>query len=301
MAKFALPPVEGTYAYDVPLAPFTTIKVGGPADVLFTPASLEDLQNFIQNKPADIPVTLLGEGSNVVVRDGGVRGVVVRLNPALSDVQVEGTTICAGAGATCGKVARTARANNLTGLEFFGGIPGSVGGALKMNAGAYGSETADKLVNVQVLSNKGDLKTLTPQEVGYAYRHSNLPENWLFVGGCWQLEVGNAAEIKEKMRHINTNRRTSQPLHMPSSGSWFKNPTLADGTKGKAWQVVEQAGCRGLTVGGAQVSEQHSNFFVNLGTATAQDLLELSQQVSTAVKAHSGLTLEREARFIGED
>jgi UDP-N-acetylmuramate dehydrogenase len=301
VANFNLPDVRGEYAYDVPLAPLTTIKVGGLADVMFTPADLEDLQYFLKNKPIDLPVTLLGEGSNVVIRDGGIKGVVLRLNPGLCNVSVEGNIVSAEGGATCGKAARAARAESLTGLEFFGGIPGSVGGALKMNAGAYGSETVDQLLDVQVLTEQGELKTLTPEEVGYSYRHSGLPAGWLFVGGRWRLKPGDAATIKERMREINTNRRTSQPLNMPSSGSWFKNPTLPDGTKGKAWQVVDSAGGRGLKVGDAQVSEQHSNFFVNLGNATAQDLLELSYKVEALVKEHSGIVLEREARFIGEE
>ncbi|MFT7144006.1 MAG: UDP-N-acetylmuramate dehydrogenase [bacterium] len=295
-----LPKIDGEYQFNAPLAPYTTLKIGGKVDVLFTPQSLDELTNFMKNLSLDVPVTLLGEGSNMMLRDGGIRGVVIRLNEGLNDVTVLGNIITAGAGATGGKVARAAREHELTGIEFLCGIPGSVGGALKMNAGAYGHETADILQSVRVLTPTGDIKTLLPEDLDFSYRLGHLPVGWLFLEATFVLKKGNKQDIRHKMRQINKDRATSQPLNKPSSGSWFKNITLEDGEKIHAWQAVDEAGCRGMTFGGAQVSEKHCNFFINAHNATATDMETLTEMVEKQVYDKLGIVLQREVRFIGE-
>lgn len=298
--KMILPDVRGEYLSQEPLAPYTTLKIGGPADVLFKPADLEDFIHFWKNRPKEVAITFLGEGSNMMVRDGGIRGVVVRLGKAVSDVIVEGTVITAYAGATSGKVARVAREHGLTGVEFLCGIPGSIGGALKMNAGAYGQETVDCLTYVDILDEHGARQTLKPEDLNFKYRHSDLPEGCVFLSATFTLKEGNKAEIRDRMRQINKNRSTSQPLNMPSSGSWFKNPKREDLGINNAWQAVEKAGCRGLRVGAAQVSEKHANFFVNTGEATASDMEKLSEQVEVTIKEKLGIEMIREVRIIGD-
>ena len=295
-----LPNIKGAYIANKPLAELTTIKVGGPAEVWADFDDLDDVVDFLKNKPEDVPFTVLGEGSNVLIRDGGLRGVVTRLQPLLSEVVVMGDTIYAGSGATCGKVARAAREAGLTGLEFYAGIPGSVGGALFMNAGCYGVETADRLVSVEIMDAKGEMDTLTPQDLNYRYRGCDLPKGVFFIGATFKLQAGDKEEIRQQMRKINAERRESQPLNMPSSGSWFKNIEV-DGVKTNAWKIVDQAGCRGMQIGGAQVSEKHANFFVNAGGATAKDLEALSQKVEAQIKEKLGVVMVREVRFIGEE
>lgn len=280
---------------DVPLSPLTTLKIGGVAEYFFQPQNLVELADFIRHKPQGMDITLLGEGSNILIRDGGIAGVVISLKN-LVEVVVTGETVTAQAGATSGKVARAAREAGLTGIEFLCGIPGSVGGALYMNAGAYGHQTADNLISVEVMTSEGELKTLTPEEVGFSYRKNNLPVGWLFVGATFKLQKGDKEAIRSRMREINKERATSQPLNMPSSGSWFKN--LEDK---KAWQITDEAGCRGMRVGQAQVSEKHSNFFVNLGGATAQDMEKLSEKVEQQIKEKLGITMHREVRIIGHE
>ncbi len=296
-----LPEVRGRYQENVKLAPLTTIKVGGVADVVFEPVDLTDLQVFIKGLPADIPFMILGEGSNVMLKDGGVRGVVIRLRKCLNSVEVEGLNVIAESGATGGKVARIAREYGLTGAEFLCGIPGSIGGALKMNAGAYGHETVDILTEVEVMTRDGELLKLKPKELDFSYRSSQLPQGSLFVKAVFTLRHGEKEEIRNRMREINKNRATSQPLNLPSSGSWFKNVINEDGTVKHAWEIVSEAGCRGMRVGDAQVSMKHCNFFVNLGEATAEDMMLLSEKVEAQVEERLGIKLEREVRFIGED
>ena len=305
--KDQLPKIRGTYLFNEPLASYTTMKIGGPADVLFQPADVDDFIHFWKNKPVDVPVMFLGEGSNMMVRDGGVRGVVVRLGGAgagvgsgVNDVLVNGHVIEAYAGATSGKVARAAREHSLTGVEFLCGIPGSIGGALKMNAGAYGQETVDCLTSVDVVNEKGDVITLQPAELNFKYRHSDLPEGWAFLKATFTLKEGNKDEIRNRMRDINKNRATSQPLNMPSSGSWFKNPKREDLGIIHAWQAVQKAECQGLQLGQAQVSEKHANFFVNLGGAKAADMEALSEQVEAKIKEKFGIVMHREVRIVGE-
>ncbi|MCA3244549.1 MAG: UDP-N-acetylmuramate dehydrogenase [Alphaproteobacteria bacterium] len=316
----ALPPGPA-YAVNHPLAPETTIQVGGPAQVWApcgTWAQVAALRAFATAH--SIPFTLLGKGSNMVVADGGIGGLVVPLGKGCDAVRVEGTTLYAEAGAATGTAARAAREAGLAGLAFFGGIPGSVGGALRMNAGAYGHETFDAVTEVVLLDAQGQTVVKPPSFVQPRYRGTTLPEGWLYQAARWHLQPGDKEQIRQQMREINQARSTSQPLHLPSSGSWFKNvpvtaenlamlerihPGVAVGGVVNAWRVVAAAGCRGLREGGAQVSEQHCNFFVNLGlkegqSATAAEFDRLSARVEAAVLAKFGLVLQREVRFVGE-
>lgn len=289
-----LPAIEGAYQPRYPLAQATTLKLGGPAEVLYTPASIADMGKFLAARPADVPHTLLGEGSNLLIRDGGISGVVTRLGAGCDDVSIRGTTMRAEAGASTGKVARLARTAELSGVEFICGIPGSMGGALVMNAGCYGGELVDVLTAVEVLTDKGELLTLKPEELGFSYRNSKLPQGWVFVAAHMQLANGNKDSIRDAMREVNRKRSGSQPLEWPNAGSFFKNPAGH-----KAWQLIEEAGCRGWRKGDAQVSEKHCNFFINLGNATAADMEDLAEEVRVAVKHHSHVELEWEVRRLG--
>lgn len=308
----ALPPLAVSYEVGAPLAPFTTIKVGGAAEVLARPAGWGEVAALMAAVPAGVPLIWLGKGSNMVVADGGIVGVVVHLAKGCDAVRVEGDSVYAEAGADTGKAARAARDAGLTGLEFFGGIPGSVGGALRMNAGAYGHETFDALQQVWLLDETGKERQMAPAELKPRYRGTDVPAGWVFKAGLWRLPAGDKDAIRQRMREINHARSGSQPLHLPSSGSWFKNVVLPHdvagvgkaGDKVNAWKVVDAAGCRGWREGGAQVSEQHCNFFVNAGVAegtpaTARDLDTLSRRVEAEVHRKLGLVMEREVRFTG--
>lgn len=303
---FAALPKVGVYARNVPMAGYTTIKVGGPAEVFATFAGWDELQAFMRGKPAEVPLTIVGKGSNLVVRDGGIAGVVAHLDKGFDGVKVEGDLVYAEAGADTGKAARAAREAGLTGLEFFGGIPGSVGGALRMNAGAYGAETYDILLKLYIINSRGEAEEREPAFVSPRYRGTDLPAGCVYKAGVWKLNPGDKEAIRQRMREINHARSSTQPLHMPSSGSWFKNVVLPEdcrlgkkGEKVNAWKVTDAAGCRGWTEGGAQVSEQHCNFFVNIGGATAADLDRLSARVEAEVKAKLGIAVEREVKFTG--
>ena len=290
-----LPEVRGTYEYSKPLKAFTTFKIGGMAEVFFTPADVSDLAYFWRHKPEEVPITLLGEGSNVLVRDGGIAGIVVHIGAGLDEVTIDGTSLFCGAGASTGKVARMARTSGLTGAEFLCGIPGSMGGALVMNAGCYGSEMVDILTNVHVIAANGTQKIMPPSFFQFTYRHSVLPEGWIYTGCTLQLEAGDKEQIREKMRHVNHQRRTAQPLEYPNAGSWFKNPTPH-----AAWKLIAEAGCRGLRKGDAQVSEKHCNFFINLGHATAADMEDLALEVQQKVLEVTGIQLTPEVRLLGD-
>ncbi len=297
-------PEGPVYSCNVPLADYTTIKVGGPAEVLAEVSDWAQMAELVRwcNARA-VPLTPVGKGSNMVIRDGGLPGVVVPLGKGLDAVRVEGTTLYAEAGAANGTAARAAREAGLEGIAFFGGIPGSIGGALRMNAGAYGFETFDKLVRLWVLDADGEEREVEPAFVAPRYRGTALPAGWLYKAGEWQLVPGDKEDIRKQMQEINRARSSSQPLHMPSSGSWFKN-VERNGEKVNAWRIVDEAGCRGMRVGGAQVSEQHANFFVNAGakegvSATAVEFEALSQAVEAQVLARLGIVMEREVRFVG--
>lgn len=289
-----LPAVRGELTADAPLAPLTWFRVGGPAEVLFRPADVEDLSAFLAGCPEDVPVTVVGVGSNLLVRDGGVTGVVIRLGKPFMTIEAEGNFVRAGTAALDVAVARAAQQAGIAGLEFYRGIPGSIGGALRMNGGAYGSETKDVLVEVKAVSRKGEIVTLSNADMHYSYRHCGAPDDLIFVEALYQGHAGDKAEIAARMEEITSSREASQPIRSRTGGSTFKNP---EGKK--SWQLIDAAGCRGLVRGGAQVSEQHCNFLINTGDATAADLEGLGEDVRARVKETSGVTLEWEIRRIG--
>jgi UDP-N-acetylmuramate dehydrogenase len=290
----ALPPVRGRYRADVPLAPRTWLRVGGPAEVVFQPADAADLAIFLKGRPAEIGVTPIGVASNLLVRDGGIEGVVLRFSGSLAEVDVDDERLRVGAGATDRMIAIQAMKAGLSGLEFLIGIPGTLGGAVRMNAGAFGGETAEVVERVVALDPAGRRYELTAAELGFGYRHSGLPADWIVVGAVLRAAQGDARAIEARMRAIKAERDASQPLHVATGGSTFKNPPGH-----KAWQLIDAAGCRGLRHGRAMVSDKHCNFLINTGGATAAELEELGERVRARVKEHSGIALEWEIHRVG--
>jgi len=289
-----LPPVRGRLAEAAPLAQITWFRVGGPAEILFRPADAADLASFLAAKPKDVPVTVLGVASNLLVRDGGVPGVVVRLGRAFAAIDTKGETIVAGAGTLDLNVALAAREAGIAGLEFLSGIPGTIGGALRMNAGAYGVEMKDVLISAEALDPLGGRHTLPLDKLDLAYRHCGLPEDWIFLGATLRGRGGDAAAIGARMAEIQAERERSQPIRARTGGSTFANPPGR-----KAWQLIDEAGCRGLRRGGAMVSEKHTNFLINAGDATAADLEGLGEEVRRRVFEKSGVELDWEIKRIG--
>jgi UDP-N-acetylmuramate dehydrogenase len=293
-----LPPVRGRYTPDAPLAPITWFRVGGAAEVLFRPADEADLAAFLANRPADIPVTVIGVGSNVIVRDGGVPGVVVRLGRAFAAVDVTvdatGDVVTAGAAALDLTVALTARDAGRGGLEFLSGIPGTIGGAVRMNAGAYGREIKDVAIDARALDATGNSHVLDAAALGFAYRQSALPADWIVVSVRLGAVADDPAAIQARIAAIRDERQASQPVKARTGGSTFANPT-----GGKAWQLIDAAGCRGLVRGDAQVSEKHCNFLINRGNATAADVEGLGEEVRRRVFETTGVRLEWEIRRLG--
>jgi len=291
-----LPAVRGELVENAPMGPLTWFRVGGPADVLFRPADFEDLSTFLAGTPEDIPVTVVGVGSNLLVRDGGIRGVVIRLGKAFMQVEaLDRHRVRAGTAALDVAVARAAQEAGIAGLEFYRGIPGSIGGALRMNGGAYESETKDVLIEVVAYDRQGKRHVLSLADLHYTYRHSGAPEDMIFVEALFQGHPGDRKEILDRMNAITARREETQPIRTRTGGSTFKNPAGH-----KSWQLIDAAGCRGLRCGGAQVSELHCNFLINTGEATAADLEDLGEEVRAKVKAQSGVTLEWEIKRIGE-
>ena len=294
-----LPQVRGRLEADAPLARFTWFKVGGPADALFQPEDADDLVAFLAGKPADVPVTVIGTASNVIIRDGGIEGVVVRLGRGFAGIEVEGDVITAGAGANDLNVARRALEAGLSGLEFLAGIPGAIGGALRMNAGAYGREIKDVIIDVDALDAAGNRHRLGLPELGLGYRRSIVPKDWIFTAAKLRGVAGDKDEIARRMDDIQTEREKTQPVKTPTGGSTFRNPPQSVSGGAKAWELIEKAGCRGLIRGGARVSDQHCNFLINTGDATAADLEGLGEEVRRRVFEDSGVTLEWEIQRFG--
>lgn len=290
-----LPDVRGRYSDQALLSRVTWFQVGGPADILYKPADLEDLQHFLRNKPADIPVTVIGVGSNLLVRDGGIRGVVIRLGGAFAQIEAEGMSVTAGAAALDLNVAKAAARAEVANLEFLSGIPGTIGGALRMNAGAYGGETKDVLKRAWAVTLEGELKELSVDEMGFSYRKSSIPTDWIFVKAEFEGVSGKEQEIRDRMEEIQNKRSESQPIKSRTGGSTFKNP---EGHS--SWKLIDEAGGRGLTIGGAQMSNQHCNFMLNTGTATAADLENLGEEIRQMVKNHSNIELQWEIKRIGD-
>lgn len=289
-----LPPVRGRISRDAPLGGLTWFRVGGPAEVLFRPADAEDLAQFLVCLPEGVPVTVIGVGSNLLVRDGGVPGVVIRLAGPFAGVSIDGDVVTAGAAALDLTVAMTALETGLAGLEFLSGVPGTIGGALRMNAGAFGGEMKDVTVAAEAMDRRGNVHSLTPAQLGFGYRHCGVPEDWIFTKAVMQARPGDKDAIARRMAEIREAREASQPTRTRTGGSTFANP---DGHK--AWQLIDQAGCRGLTMGGAQVSEKHCNFLLNTGTATATEIEDLGEEVRRRVFAQTGIELRWEIRRIG--
>ena len=295
LAVTSLPPVRGSLRADAPLAPLVWFKAGGVAQWLFEPKDADDLSDFLARLDPAIPVMVLGLGSNMIVRDGGVPGVVVRLGKPFARVeQVDATSLRCGGGASGILVSSTARDAGIAGLEFLRSIPGTVGGFVRMNGGAYGRETCDILVECDVVLRSGERVTLPIDALGYTYRHSTLPDGAVVASAIFRGVPGEPAAIQAEMDRIAAAREESQPLRSKTGGSTFKNP---DGHK--AWQLVDQAGCRGLRQGGAQVSEKHTNFLLNLGDATSADIEALGEEVRRRVKEKSGIDLEWEIQRVG--
>ena len=294
-----LPPVRGRYSEQVPLAPVTWFRVGGPAEVVFRPADAEDLAAFIATRPQDVPVTVLGVGSNVLVRDGGIPGVVVRLGRGFAGIETAGEQIEVGAGALDVNVARVACKTALGGLEFLSGIPGTIGGALRMNAGAYGAEIKDVLLVARIVDGEGRSCEVAAGDLGFGYRTCAAPEDWIFVSATLRGRAGEPQAIEARMAEIRTARESTQPIRSRTGGSTFANPAAVDGPPVKAWQLIDRAGCRGLERGGAKVSEQHCNFLINTGGASAADLEALGEEVRRRVFATTGVVLEWEIDRIG--
>lgn len=290
-----LPDVRGKLTQHAPLAKLVWFKAGGAADWLFEPADVDDLCAFVRDLDPSVPLLPLGLGSNLIVRDGGVPGVTIRLGKSFAKIETSGDhTLHCGAGAHGVLIASTARDNGIAGLEFLRGIPGTLGGFVRMNGGAYGRETADVLVDCDVVLRDGSLKTLPVAELGYTYRHSELPEGAVVVAARLKGEPGDPEQIGAEMERIAQAREESQPVRTKTGGSTFKNPPGE-----KAWQLVDAAGCRGMMRGGAQVSEKHTNFLINTGTATSADIEQLGEDVRAKVSANSGVELEWEIQRVG--
>ena len=294
-----LPAVRGRYTENADLARVTWFRVGGPAEVMFRPADRDDLAHFLAGCPDDVPFTVIGVGSNLLVRDGGIPGVSIRLGRAFADIKVEGTDIVTGAAALDINVARVALDAEIAGLEFLSGIPGTIGGAVRMNGGAFRGETKDVLVEAEAVDARGNVHTLSHAELGFSYRHSLLPEDWIVTAARFKGTRGATAAIAARMEEIRTTREDSQPTRVRTGGSTFKNPTQPEAQGRKAWQLIDAAGCRGLTRGGAMVSEKHCNFLLNTGTASATDIEALGEEVRRRVFEKAGVTLEWEIRRIG--
>jgi UDP-N-acetylmuramate dehydrogenase len=289
-----LPAVRGRMTAAASLASITWFRVGGPAEVLFKPADLDDLAGFLAGTPDDVPITVVGVGSNLLVRDGGVPGVVVRLGRDFAGIDFDGTRLSVGAAALDLTVATAAWEAGVGGLEFLSGVPGTIGGALRMNAGAYGSDMQDVTLSARALDRSGGLHQLDRAAFGFAYRHTAVPDGWIFIDAVLQGRTGEPAAIARRMGEIRSAREDSQPLRTRTGGSTFANPP-----DHKAWQLIDQAGCRGLRKGDAQVSEKHCNFLINTGSASAADLEDLGEEVRQRVLAATGVALEWEIRRIG--
>ncbi len=294
--KSRMPELRGRLMANAPLKDLTWFRVGGPAQALFSPADEADLAYFLARLPAEVPVTVIGLGSNLIVRDGGVPGVVIRLGgKGFGAIAVEeGHRLRVGTAVPDVKVARAAADAAIDGLAFYRGIPGSIGGALRMNAGAHGGETTDVLIEARGVDRRGEVRVFRHSDMGFAYRHSSAPADVIFTEALFQGRPGDQAAILAEMERVTEAREAAQPIKEKTGGSTFKNPPGR-----KAWQLIDAAGCRGLTRGDAQVSEMHCNFLINRGSATAADIEGLGEDVRRRVYEHSGIELEWEIKRIG--
>jgi len=291
----SLPELRGRLTAEAPLKDYTWFRVGGPAEVLYSPADEADLAYFLKGLPGGIPVTMIGLGSNLLVRDGGIDGVVIRLGRGFGEIRIEeGSRLRVGTAVPDVKVARAAADAGISGLSFYRGIPGGIGGALRMNGGAHGTETCEVLVEARAVDRQGDVHVLPVADLHYRYRHCGAPEELIFTEALFQGKPGDPAKILAEMDEIAAYREEVQPIKSRTGGSTFKNPPGE-----KSWQLIDAAGCRGLNVGDAKVSELHCNFLINEGNATAADIETLGETVRKRVKETSGVELEWEIKRLG--
>ena len=292
-----MPDLRGRLLANESLGPLTWFRVGGPAQILFTPADEDDLAYFFARLPKDIPVYVVGVGSNLIVRDGGIAGVVIRLSPkGFGDVKAEGDTVRAGTAVLDKRVAETAAAADIGGLEFYFGIPGTVGGALRMNAGANGGETKDVLIEATGISRDGKKHKFSNADMKFIYRNSGVDPSVIFTSAMFRGKISDSETIRARMNEVQTHRETAQPIREKTGGSTFKNPPGHS-----AWKLIDATGCRGLKVGGAQVSDMHCNFLINTGNATGHDIETLGELVRSLVKDHTGIELQWEIKRIGSE
>ena len=292
--RFPLPCIRGRVTASAPLDRIAWFRVGGPAEAMARPADRADLQSLLMQLAGDVPLTVLGVASNTLVRDGGIDGLVVRLGRGFADIRAEGETVAAGAAALCANVARAAANAGLGGLEFLSGIPGTVGGALAMNAGAYGREVADVLIDADTMTRSGEIERLFNADFGFRYRGNGLDGDRIFLAARFLGARRPCEEVRAAMAGIAAQREASQPIRTRTGGSTFRNPA-----GGKAWELIDRAGCRGLKRGGAMVSEMHCNFLVNTGSASAADLEDLAEEVRARVLAATGVGLDWEIERVG--
>jgi UDP-N-acetylmuramate dehydrogenase len=286
-----LPKVRGTYRENAELKSW--FDVGGRAEIMFRPSDLADLQDFLKNCSREIPIQILGAGSNVIISDEGVKGVVIRLPSEFAKISTKGDFVRAGAAALCGNVALSCKNYALSGLEFFSGVPGSIGGAIAMNAGCYGSDIAENLISATALDHQGNLHELKNSDFGFFYRGSKISKNFIFVEGLFKAAKSTFEEVAKKIAELNQQRELAQPIRTKTGGSTFKNPQ-----EKSAWKLIDEAGCRGKIIGDAQISEKHCNFMINRGKARAQDLIDLGNEVKRLVKENSGIDLEWEIKVL---
>jgi UDP-N-acetylmuramate dehydrogenase len=289
--KYSLPKVRGIYRENAELKSW--FDVGGNAEVLFRPADIEDLQYFLKNISKEIPVNILGAASNVIISDEGVKGVVIRLGGEFAKISVEENFIRVGAAALCGSVATFSKNAGLGNLEFFSGIPGSIGGAIAMNGGCYGSDVATTLVSAKAIDFEGNLVELTNSDFGFFYRGNKIAKKFIFVEGLFQCEKENPEIVAKRISDFSEQRQNSQPIRAKTGGSTFKNPAQK-----KAWELIDEAGCRGIIEGDAEMSQKHCNFMINRGNATAKNLIDLGNRVKKSVKEKSGIDLEWEIKIL---
>ena len=296
-----LPPVRGKLEAGIALAPYTWFRVGGPAEVLFQPADEEDLAAFLRDCPADVPVMAIGVGSNLIVRDGGVKGVIIRLSArGFGQIETDGVRITAGAACLDATVAKKAAEAGIAGLEFYRGVPGTIGGALRMNAGCYERETKDVLNSCVAYDRQGNRHVLDNAAMGFSYRHAQVPDDFIFVSAQFEGTPDAPAQILERMDAITQRRENSQPIREKTGGSTFKNPDPIQSGGRKSWQVIDAAGLRGFSIGAAQMSEKHCNFMINTGGARAADLEALGEHVIATVRQTQGVDLQWEIKRIGQ-
>ena len=290
-----LPKVRGTYQKDEPMSKHTWFGVGGPAEIMYHPADTEDLKYFLQNKPDNIPVYLIGGGSNLLVRDGGILGVVIKLdNKKFQKVEVGENWLKCGAGLHNADIRKTLLSHNLGGLEFLCSIPGVIGGSIKTNAGCFGSEIKDVMISAEVINSLGEINTLTADDFNLSYRSSLFPDDWIILSITFKTYPDSKENIQKKLLEQRTYRQKNQPYNAKTAGSTFKNPQGL-----RAWELIKNAGCADFQVGGAKVSEIHNNFLINTGNATAEDIEQLGEKIIACVKEKTSITLEWEIRRLG--